>query len=218
MIACGLVVAAPAGADEVAESDSADLVVQSEAESLNADLTLIAEARGWSLEGAHANHEAAEAVGRLAQIAEERPGMFVGSALSPEPDGPPTLFTKGPQDSFINELVRSSSVPIVVVDNQPFSFAELEARQQRVHEALLYFTNDVSTGFDIARGGALEVVVTRSIRLPDQAAVLDVLPADLRATVEVRVIDTPMVSADDSDSGWRSHPQPCCLATNKHTA
>lgn len=202
VIACGLALAAPAGADEVADGDPADLVVQSEAESLAADLTLIAEARGWNLDDAHANREAAEAVGRLAQVvAEERPGMFVGSALSPEPDGPPMLFIKGPQDAFIDELVRSSSVPIVVVDNQPFSFAELEARQQRAHAALLQFTDDVGIGFDIARGGVLEVVVTRSVRLPDQTAVLDALPADLRASVEVRVIDAPVVESEAAYGG-----------------
>jgi streptogrisin C len=185
-----LLAAAPAGAGEPIGSEPDEPAPQSEADSLLADLTLIAGARGWSVEDAQANHEAADAVGQIAEIvAEKRPDIFVGSALSAEPSAPPTLYIKGPRDEFIDELVRSSRVPIVVADNQPFSFAELEARQQRVHEALLTLTDHIGIGFDVSRGGVMELDVARSERLPDEAAVLDAVPADLRSSLEIRLID-----------------------------
>jgi hypothetical protein len=110
--------------------------------------------------------------------------------------GPGTLYVKGPRDRCIDQLVSSASVPIVIAYDQPFSFAELEGRKQRIHQALLAVTNQVATGFDITRRGMMEVTVGRSDRLPDANAVMELIPADLRDSVEVRV-----VADDDVDGG-----------------
>ena len=140
---------------------------------------------------------AASEVGRIAEIvAEQRPDLFVGSALSEDPGGAPTLYIKGLRDSFIDDLVASASVPIVVAYGQPYSFDELEARQARVVEALRALTDQVGIGFDIERRGMMDVIVTRSARLPDANAVLAAIPDDLHDSVAVRVVDDPVVDPD----------------------
>jgi hypothetical protein len=121
-------------------------------------------------------------------VAAERPDVFVGSAVDDPLRGPATLYIKGSPDRCIDELVRAASVPIEVAYEQPFSFGELEARQQRVWEPLIAVTDQVAVGTDITRHGQMDVVVTRSDRLPDADAVLSLIPADLRDAVDVRVV------------------------------
>ena len=143
------------------------------------------------------NAAAATQLGRIAEIvASERPDVFVGSSLPDDAGGDPTLYVKGPRDACIDQLIHSASVMIRVAYDQPHSFSELEARQQRVHEALLEVTDQVVTGFDITRGGRMEVVVTRSDRLPDANAARAVIPDDLRASVDIQVVDEPVVDSD----------------------
>lgn len=142
------------------------------------------------------DRQADTAIGAVAQqVAEQRPEVFVGSALATTPNGCPTLYIKGPRDAFIEELVADVPVPIVVVDNQPFSFEELEARQQRVHEALVAITPQVAIGSDITRGGLMEAVVMEEPGV-DRATLEAAIPADLRDSVELRLVDTPVVVPD----------------------
>ena len=111
--------------------------VQSDEDALAQDIALAAEARGWTIEEAAADHRAAEIVGRIAgQVAAERPDMFIGSMLSPEPGGAPALYIKGPADEFVRTLVANAEIDIRIVDNQPFSLEELEERKLQVHRAL----------------------------------------------------------------------------------
>jgi hypothetical protein len=143
------------------------------------------------------DRQAAPAIGVVAeQVAEQRPEVFVGSALATTPNGCRTLYIKGPRDAFIEELVASVPVPVVVVDNQPFSFEELEARQQRVAEALAAITPQVAVGFDITRGGLMEAVVMEEPGV-DRATLEAAIPADLRDSVELQLVDTPVVEPDD---------------------
>jgi len=135
-------------------------------------------------------------VGNIAEIiAKERPDAFVGSAISDVGGDPATLYIKGPRDGCIDQLVSSASVSIVVAYDQPFSFAELEARQRRVHESLLVVTDNVGIGFDITRRGMMVVTVTGSDRVPDADAVMELIPPDLRDSVEVQLV------ADDVGDG-----------------
>lgn len=145
------------------------------------------------------DRQAATAVGAVAeQVAEQRPEVFVGSALATEPNGCPTLYVKGPRDAFIDELVAAAPVPIVVEDNQPFSFEELEERQQRVAEALVAITPQVAVGSDITRGGIIEAIVTIEDGADVDRDMLEAaIPADLRDSVELRVVDAPVVDPDD---------------------
>jgi hypothetical protein len=179
-------------------------VVQSFEEALAQDLGLIADARGWTLQEARAYYRAEQAIGRIAEkVAAERPKAFVGSALSTDPDGPPTLFIKGPADQLIKDLVDAAGIGIMVADDQPFSFAELEERKIRVHRALqAQGFRYVVTGVNITGAGMLKASVTREPGLPTAVdAIVSALPADLRSSVELAVRDAPVVVDEDSFGG-----------------
>src|SRR3972149_10856309 len=64
--------------------------VQSDEDALAQDLDLVAEARGWTVEEAAADHRAADIAGEIAGlIADERPEVYVGGVLSPNAGGAP---------------------------------------------------------------------------------------------------------------------------------
>lgn len=186
------------GADRAGSppSQSADTALadryQAPEDALAADLALIAQARGWTAAEVAAYARAEAAVDRVAaQLAAERPEAFVGSALALDPGGTPRLFIAGPIDPELLALAQSAAIPIEVVDGQPSSFVELEAETAAVHAALLSAGyREVVTTFDITRGGLVEVTVRRQADLPYEAsAILSLLPAALRAGVEVTVRD-----------------------------
>lgn len=163
-------------------------------EALSCDLAAAAAQSGTTIEEEYARYRAAEIVGEIAtRIALERPEIFVGSALSEEADGPPTLYIKGPADPFVLGLVDAAEIEIIVADHQPYSFEELEQRSARVSTALLYlgFTN-FSVGVDI-RTGRLTAAVTIEDGLPtDPADVVALLPTDLKGSLELAMSETPV--------------------------
>lgn len=164
------------------------------------DLALVAQARGWTIDQAAAQHAAAEEVGAIAErIAAERPEIFIGSALSSEPDGPPALYVKGPADAFVRRLVADAGIEIRIVDNQPFSFEELEERSHRVHEALVALGfEEVTTGANITGGGTIPAAVLRTPGVTDDVAeILAALPSNLRDSVELTIHDAPIVVDED---------------------
>lgn len=176
---------------------------QSDDDALAQDLGLVASSREWTTEQASARHRAAEVIGQIAeQVFTTRPEIFVGSALSDDPDGAPTLYIKGPADDFVRELVSSAEVPVILADQQPYSFDELEARKLQVHHALVALGfRYVSTGFDITNEGHIEAAVTREAGLPDNGAdLLLALPAALRASVTITVSEEPVVT-DEASGG-----------------
>jgi len=180
--------------------------LQSPEEALAQDLALIAAARGWTVEQAAADHRAAEVVGRIAeQVASERPDIFVGSVLSPEPGGAPALYIKGSADEFVRALVAGAEIDIKVVDDQPFSSDELEEREMQVArtlEALGFQSAYISSS--ITDGGQIIAGVTRQPGLPDdQLKILSGLPAELRASVALTVSDAPVSGADDAFGGMQ---------------
>lgn len=168
-------------------------VVQSPEDALAADLALVAEARGWTIEEAEAQFRAAEIVGDIAgQVAAERPDIFVGSELSSKPGGAPALYIKGPADELVRALVVKAEIEIRIIDNQAFNFRELEQRSVEVNDALaaMGFRN-IGTGFSLT--GEIAAAVTREPGLPDDPAqILSGLPADLRDSVTVTVSDAPV--------------------------
>ncbi len=170
--------------------------VQSSEDAQARDIALVAEARGWTIEEAAANHHAADVVGGVAgQVAAERPNAFVGSVLSPEPGGVPALYIKGPADDFVRSLVADAEINIKIVDNQPYSFDELRERQHEVARALeAQGFEYVSAGFSITGRGQITVVVSRQTGLPTNAAdILSRLPVALRESVELTVGDAPIL-------------------------
>ena len=187
-----------------AEDHTPSVVVQSSEEALAQDLALVAEAKGWTIEEAAADHRASDIVGGIAgQVAAERPGVFVGSVLSPEPGGVPALYIKGPADQFVLSLVANAEIDIEIVDNQPFSFDELQQRKLQVHRALeAQGFQYISTGFSITDGGQIISRVTRQTGLPDDPdEILSSLPAELRSSVTLTVSDAPVVVDENAFGG-----------------
>lgn len=185
-------------------SQAVDPSLQPADEALNQDLAAVADARGWSDSEATSYNRAEHGVGRLAEtVAERWPEAFVGSALSPEPGGAPTLYIKGPADEGIRALVEASAVKIILADLQPFSLAELEARKILVHRELeaLGF-RQVVTGFSLGDAGLIKAAVTRERgHLTDSEAVVASLSADIRASVDLTIRDIPIVEPEGAFGG-----------------
>jgi hypothetical protein len=210
-VACGTPAAAPEEAistgtafDSQADSSTAHAglgnarpaqTVQSPDDALSQDLGLAAQAHGWTIEEATADHEASEIVGRIAgQIAAEWPDIFVGSALSAEPGGVATLYIKGPADEFVRNLVANAEIEIKLVDNQPYSSDELEQRQLQVTQAIqARGYSNFGVGFDITDRGHITAELTRQPGLPDDpAAVLASLQESVRPDVTITFSDIPV--------------------------
>lgn len=152
----------PAAAANAEEAEAGPRL-QTAAESLAEDLTLIAAARGWTYAEALAQYEAAEAVGALAEaVATEHPEAFVGSALSDKPGGAPTLYIKGIATSRISTLAAAADVPVVIADEQPYSYDELVARNDKLHDELVAMGYDnLMSAIDIT-SGTIEAEVERA--------------------------------------------------------
>lgn len=70
---------------------------QTPEDALRQDQELVARGNGWTYEEANAQYLAAEDLGAIAEVvAEERPDIFVGSALSEEPGGSPAVASSRP--------------------------------------------------------------------------------------------------------------------------
>jgi hypothetical protein len=127
---------------------------------LTTDEAAFAKWKGWTAAEMRAFARSEQAVGEVAiAVAEEQPDQFVGSALSEDPFGPPTLYVKGPADEAIDRLVAASSAPITVADNQPYSRDELDvqtAKTARILERLGY--DEVGVYADIKDRGTIVVV------------------------------------------------------------
>ena len=211
----------PALADPVAGFDPIDSTqgVQSDEDAVAQDLALTAKAKGWTIEQAADDRAAADAVGRVAeQVAARRPEVFVGSAVSPDPGGPPALYIKGRADQLVRTLAADAEVTVTIIENQPFSFAELEDRKMKVHRSLeAQGFKSVSTGFSITERGRIRAGVTRQPGASaDAAAIRSRLPDSVRADTTVTVSDAPIVvdehafggmlvrddGVDECTSGW----------------
>jgi len=170
--------------------------VEASRETVKEDLALVAKANGWTLEDANANYAAADRIGQIAeQVARERPAMYVGAALADRPGGAPTLYIKGAADQFVRDLIAASDIEIVLRDNEPFSFDELEARKLRVHHALeaLGFRY-VATSVNITGDGVIPAGVTLEAGRPSSPEeIVAALPKDLRSRVALTVNAAPIV-------------------------
>ncbi len=168
--------------------------MQSSEDALTQDLALAAESRGWTIEEATAHYQAGEIAGPIAgRIAAERPHMFVGSALSPDPYGAPMIYIKGPADEFIRNLVAAAEIEIKIVDNQPFSRDELDERQLQVVRALQALGFQNLSAYSNFTGGII-AAVTLEPDLPSTVSeILALLPASLRDSVTLTVSNDPVV-------------------------
>lgn len=175
----------------------------SSSEQLASEVAAAARGHGWTIAEAEARNRTADIIGAIAnQIATERPKIFIGSALSIDPRGAPTLYIKGPADDFVTDLVDASGIEIVVADNQPFSFDELIAREMRAHQALrAQGFRAIVTEVDIRGRGRIPAAVTAAPGLPTRVAdIVGALPADLRSHVDL-TISTEVVAEDTVSFG-----------------
>lgn len=167
------------------------VVSQTDAEALEEDLALTAEALGWTVAEARAQYEAGEAVEVVARaVYAKAPETFVGSILSEEPGGTPSLLVKGPAPSWATSLASAGEVAVQIVDEQPYSYAELLDLNDRLTDSLLGLGyTQFSTGEDIKVG----VVVAEVQAVPglksSSAELESQLPADLAAGVQLTVTD-----------------------------
>lgn len=199
----GLGILSLIGASPAAGVAPAEAVALSPEEALAHQLALVAVSHGWTVAEAAAQYRTAEVIGSIAErVAAERPDIFVGSALSVQPLGAPTLYIKGPADKFVRELVDASGMRIILADNQPFSFDELEARKLRVHDVLqAQGFHNISARVNITGGGRIPVEVTIEAGLSSMPTqILSSLPSDLRSSIDLTVIDRP-VGVDTTSFG-----------------
>jgi len=177
-----------------AEDDPAKLV----------DLDIIAAMNNWTIEEARAHEDASDAlIGAVTRLAIERPDVFVGSAVGSSPYDPPTIYIKGLADDHVRDLIASAPVYIKLVDGQPYSRDELDDRRNAVHSSLLQAGyTQVATRANILRKGALEVTIGWSQdQAPSLETLLDLLPATIRGDVSIKIVDYPIVVAENAAFG-----------------
>ena len=162
------------------------------------ELEAIARSNGWTMDQARAYIRTEAALDDvLAAIEAQAPGILTGAGVAPDPEAPPPMRVKGPTPPTIDAIVAGADVPILLVDDQPWSFDENDERLSRVQQALLAL--DPRLGFfkltvDITRRGTIEASVARASGITDEeaAAIVASLPEDLRDGVELTVIDPPI--------------------------
>ncbi len=126
-------------------------------------------------------------------LADERPDIYIGGAVSVAPGGAPSVYVKGPAPQLVHDLVAAADYPINIVDGQPYNRAELEERADRVHQALVDADYpNVATATDIIGGGVIPVWVQQMGDLPaDPDGILAFVPEDVRADVDLDVTVAP---------------------------
>ncbi len=161
------------------------------------------EASGWTIEQVQAQQRVSEVLdGIVHQIVAERPGIYVGGALSPEPGGAPTIYIKGPADEFVRGLVAGAEIEIKLVDNQPFSQEEITPLQMQIFQALEEKGfRPISAGYDLASGEVEVTVAAQAGQTDDPAEVLLSLPGDLRDFVTITVWVPPVTVVDPEGLG-----------------
>ncbi len=173
-------------ADDVSGSD----VTQSAEEALSADIAAVAEEEGTSVEAVERDYRSSEALGEIAIKASSRwPDQFVGSAVSPADKGGPTLYIKGAAPAELLELADTQDVR--VVDQQPYSFEELETRDIAAHQALVELGYlFATTSFSVENGRWIEANVAGTAAdgaILTEAQIIRALPAGLRDDVRLTV-------------------------------
>ena len=179
--------------------------VQSYEEALAQDIGLIAEANGWTFEEGLANHRTSEIVGDIAgQIAIERPEIFVGSALSDDPLGAPTLYIKGPADQYVLGLVSAAEIEIIVADDQRFSFDELDEGNSEITAALRRIGfRSMAVGFTF-EGPKFHATVTREPGLPENPddEIVAAVSEPWRSHLVLTLTDGPVTLIEQDGGEW----------------
>lgn len=204
-LALGQFASGSASAQDLTENDdftSADVTIQTEAEALKQDLALIAEAHGWTIEQSERQYRNAEIVGDIAEaLAASHPDSFIGSELPEDPADAPILYVKGKTPSLVAQ--EASTLGIRVVDDQPYSFLELEEREFAVHSALNEQGFDqIATGFSLDGGGRIDATVYDA-EFSASDVTLAALPAGLAEHVSLTVATESIAATAHAYGGAR---------------
>ena len=150
--------------EPLGSTDTDEGVTQTAAEALAADMDAIRRAHGWTtaqLAGYQASEQALDEITGL--LSTKYPEAFVGSAINDDPAAPPTVYVKGPAPDEIRAL--AAALGVTVVDDQPYSLEDLDARLATIHDAMLAAGFDQVVGSaDIRRQGAITLVVSGAPR------------------------------------------------------
>ncbi|MDD9942460.1 MAG: hypothetical protein OXU20_15585, partial [Myxococcales bacterium] len=163
------------------------------AEALERDLQRLAKSRGWTIEETRQRHAETKALNRvLARVAEDHPDIYVGGIAPASPGDDPVLLVKGKAGGDVHDLVaHEPATKIVVKDQQPFSLAELQDRQRRLHDSLTAMGyRNVASLADIERGGEIRANVGFENGMPStHAEILPKLPESLREATAVSFME-----------------------------
>jgi hypothetical protein len=188
----------PSGSSEESDAAQSD-AYQSDSDAYESDLESIAEARSWTLEEAQLYQDKSDAAGEVSErLSLERPDVFVGGAVGPEPSDAPRMYIKGVADDGVYEIVGAAPFEIRVIDRQPYSRVDIEQRQWLLANELLAlgFLN-FGIGTDIQREGLMEATVQRTEGAPGSVEeLLAALPPSLRERISVTLVDEPVFTLD----------------------
>ena len=198
-----------------ASTDLVDGVTQDAAEALAADLAAIREANDWTNEQLAAYETAENALDTVTGRLSADYHAFVGSALAGAPTKPPTVYVKGRAPADIRAI--ATALGVVLVEDQPYSLDELDARLGAVHEAMLSagFDNLVVSA-DIQRAGAITLVVT----LPSGASldpVLNGIAPDIADDITVIIEADSVVEPQGAFGGMKLQDGGVFLCTSGWT-
>jgi len=198
-----------------AAADLEDGVTQDAAKGVGPDSEAIREARGWTTEQLVA-YEASEAALDLIteRLSTDYPNAFVGSALADDPTHPPTAYVKGGAPADIRAL--ASDLGVKLVEDQPYSLDELDARLAAVQDAVFSAGyEDFFVSADIERQGAITLVVA----VPSGASLDDVLARVAPEIADMTVIleDDPVVEPQGAFGGMKLQDGGVFLCTSGWT-
>lgn len=136
------------------------------------ELEAIARSNGWTMDQARVYIRTEAALDDvLAAIVAQAPGTLTGGGFAEDPEAPPTIWIKGPSTPTIDAIIAGADVPIILVDDQPWSFEENDERLSRAHQALVALDlGFVKSTVDITRRGMIESSVARTSGITDEEA------------------------------------------------
>jgi hypothetical protein len=190
---------AAAAGDSLSPSSSAEDAEAQPSDAEPSDTELIAEGRGWTLEEAQLYRAKSEAAGEVSgRLTAERPDVFVGGAVGPEPSDAPRMYIKGVADARVYEIVGEAPFEIRVIDGQPYSRIEIDERQSLLMQVIvaLGFLN-AGVWTDIQNEGLMEATIQRTAGAPDSVdEIFAALPAPLRERTRITLVDDPVYTYD----------------------
>jgi hypothetical protein len=199
-----------------ASAEIGDVVTNDAAEAAGPDLEAVREANGWTMDQIAA-YEAAEAAldAVTERLSTDYPHAFVGSALADEPTETPTVYVKGRAPADIRAL--ASELDVALVEGQPYSLDELDARLAAVQGAMFSAGfEDFAVSADIQRAGAITLVVA----VPSGASfdlALAGIPPEIAKDITVIIEDIPVVEPQGAFGGMRLQDGGVFLCTSGWT-